>query len=456
MKPKRIAVITFNASRRDPRVRRISGSLVRAGHEVFVIERRRPDEPATERYDGFEVRRVDPPASRSRKEMAEVERESPELAALLRGIEPGLFDHKIAEHPWPVSIADRARWRIQRRLLRARTALEERILFNPDRPKTVIREDEILRIRSVLLSNLDFHRAALEVEPDIIHSNDLDTLIGALMTKRARSIPLVFDAHEIYAEQWPRHLRSRLWHEVYHALERDLLPRTDGRITVCESIARYFDAELRAPGFRTIRNVPSLRFLPTESVLARKNRPRRILYHGLYAPFRGLEQVISAAKELPRGSAEIVLRGIGDHERVLRARVESEGVTDRVRFVAPVAVDQLIATASDNDVGLNPFIAVSLNTEYALPNKFFEYMMAGLAVASSDLVEMRTLTEKLDIGALFRSTEPSSIALELLSLLADEARLDACRERAFYAARNEYHWENEERRLLEYYRTFTG
>ena len=38
---------------------------------------------------------------------------------------------------------------------------------------------------------------------------------------------------------------------------------------------------------------------------------------------------------------------------------------------------------------------VCKNTEFALPNKFFEYMMAGLALARADLIEMRNLTDSL-------------------------------------------------------------
>jgi len=75
-----------------------------------------------------------------------------------------------------------------------------------------------------------------------------------------------------------------------------------------------------------------------------------------------------------------------------------------------VKVDELVSSASACDIGLNPFISACKNTEYAQPNKILEYMMAGLAVVSSDLPELRTITRQLELGALFEARDPRQMA----------------------------------------------
>jgi glycosyltransferase involved in cell wall biosynthesis len=174
-----------------------------------------------------------------------------------------------------------------------------------------------------------------------------------------------------------------------------------------------------------------------------------VLYHGAYFPHRGLEQVIEAAGQLP--GVEFVFRGVGAHEAVLRQHAADRGLESRVRFLPPVPVQELIGHAAACDVGLNPFVPVCANTACALPNKFFEYMAAGLALASTDLVEMRNLTHRHRLGVLFPAAEPNAIAGSLRELLADEAGLEACRRNAHEAARAEYHWERERGKLVDLY-----
>jgi glycosyltransferase involved in cell wall biosynthesis len=162
--------------------------------------------------------------------------------------------------------------------------------------------------------------------------------------------------------------------------------------------------------------------------------------------------VISAARWLEGG--RIILRGVGPYEKTLKELVSKENVHDKVTIVKPVTINELISSASECDIGLNPFINVCKNTEYVLPNKFFEYMMAGLALASADLIEMRKLTEKLNIGILFNPNQPEEIAENLNSLIRDRERLEHYRRNAYEAARTEYHWEMEEHKLFHLYDRF--
>jgi glycosyltransferase involved in cell wall biosynthesis len=199
----------------------------------------------------------------------------------------------------------------------------------------------------------------------------------------------------------------------------------------------------------TVRNVPSLRLLAPPSVLQRRNTPRKVLYHGMYLPHRGLEQLITAAQYLDKGA--LVLRGLGPQEPALRKLAADLGLAGKVQFMPPVPVDDLVGTAAECDIGINPFLPAHKNMQYCLPNKFFEYMAGGLAVVSSDLIELRGMTRRHELGVLLDSVEPRRMAGALSALLADPARLDAYRRNAYEAARTEYHWEKEQAKLTELY-----
>jgi glycosyltransferase involved in cell wall biosynthesis len=434
-----VAVLATSEPRRDPRVRRVSRALAEQGYSVTVVATNVEVDDPSESLDNYQVLRTRLPQKFDVDEMAMIEAACPPAAAILRQCDP-----RVMEEAAPFRIKSRLH-RVAQRYGRAiwRRCLRPILGLNAN-PVGAIHQ-----IRSMMIVNRELYRAALALRPEVAHCNDLDTLLAGFMLKETLGCRLVFDAHEIYPEQLPTHMRSDIWHRFYTNLERALLPHTDARMTVCDSIGKYFRQVYGSGPVLTLRNVPAAGLQPPADVLARRNRPRRILYHGAYFPYRGLDEVIAAARWVD--DAQFVFRGIGGHLPVLERLVAKYRLGDKVVFAPPVGVDDLIPTAADCDIGLNPFISVCKNTEYALPNKFFEYMMAGLALASADLVEMRGITHQLGNGILFDSTDPRQIANALNELLADPERLDGCRRNSYEAARASYNWESEQTKLIDEY-----
>ncbi len=78
-------------------------------------------------------------------------------------------------------------------------------------------------------------------------------------------------------------------------------------------------------------------------------------------------------------------------------------------------------------------------------------MMSGLAIISSDLVEMRNLTRKLNIGELFETNNPEDLARVINKYTISPEKLKEARMNAYNHARDEYNWENEQKRLINFY-----
>jgi glycosyltransferase involved in cell wall biosynthesis len=281
----------------------------------------------------------------------------------------------------------------------------------------------------------------------VYHVHDLNALIGGYILSRWRGARLVYDFHELFTEQFRPGLKSGLWRRFYEFIEGRLGKRADGHITVCDSIAGLTRERYAFPTVLTVRNVPW--YQPAIAPPAHDRRDKVILYHGAYLRDRGLEQLIAAMAHVRGGT--LLLRGDGELETALRAQVHQLGLDSRVVFAPPVPISELVREAAQADIGVVPYIGFCLNNRFCLPNKVFEYMMAGLAVAGSDLPELRNLIAQHDVGGLFDPEDLHDIARVLQQLLDDEPALERMKTNARRVARATYNWEAESVRLVEGY-----
>jgi glycosyltransferase involved in cell wall biosynthesis len=152
-----------------------------------------------------------------------------------------------------------------------------------------------------------------------------------------------------------------------------------------------------------------------------------------------------------RPEFDLTIRGPenGDYSETLRQRIRDAGIEDRARLVPPVPMTELVKEATAFDVGFFALPGHSRHNEFALPNKFFEYLMAGLALCVSDLPEMAALVRHYRAGELISNVDPAAIAQTINSF--DRKRIDECKRNALSAA-EELCWEREASRFVEAYR----
>jgi hypothetical protein len=91
----------------------------------------------------------------------------------------------------------------------------------------------------------------------------------------------------------------------------------------------------------------------------------------------------------------------------------------------------------------------SAQRQFAAPNKFFEYMMAGLALVFTDTTEQAKIINTYGNGLLVGSLDPKIIADAINSLTPD--KINAMKKHSLAAAK-ELCWERESVKLVESYR----
>lgn len=293
----------------------------------------------------------------------------------------------------------------------------------------------------------------LDARPDAYHAHDLDALWPAVRAARRLDCPLVYDSHEFWIEQSSLVDRP-LMRSCWSLLERRLIKWTDRVITVSESIADDLRERYRLDEVVVLRNLPLFRErvqsdLIRETLGLAADRPI-VLYQGGFLTENGLREQIEAAVEFDK--AVLVLIGGGPNEEALREQVRADGLGDKVFFIPRVPFHQLHNYTCSADLGLCLIKGTGKSFYYSLPNKLFEYMMAGLPVLASDFPEMQRVVDETHAGATVDPTDVAAIRRQISVFLSDPERRAACGQASLQAAQR-YNWEREADQLTQLYAT---
>lgn len=286
-----------------------------------------------------------------------------------------------------------------------------------------------------------------ELAPDLVVSHDYFTADVGYACAQRFGAKFTVDCHEyargqyMHDESWVR------WVRPYVTLIQDrYLSRTDAVTTVCQGIAELLDneQELSRP-VTVVRSVPFRNIQPFRPTGERIT----VIYLGEIYYMRGLHKAIQSMP-LWRPEFDLVLQGNlqpGYGERLMEIARE-RGVADRVTIRPPVPFDEIVPSANKADIGYFVHKDLSPQKRFVLPNKYFEYVMAGNALCVSDLPEMARLVHQYGFGKLVPAYDEQAIADVINSF--DRATIDAMKRKSIAAA-EELNWEQEQHRMLSLY-----
>jgi glycosyltransferase involved in cell wall biosynthesis len=296
--------------------------------------------------------------------------------------------------------------------------------------------------------------AVVRTPADAYQASDLAALPACYLAARLRRKPLIFDSHEFPLVE-DHIVRRRLLYGVSRRFLRRALRRSDGFLVVSPPIGDEMHRLYGGPPPVVLRNIPP--YQPRvesdrlREHLALQPQTRIALYQGGLDEDRGLDTLVHAGKFLPPDMV-IVLMGKGPSKPHLEELIAGEGVGDRVRMLPAVPYAELLAWTASADLGLIVYpTGHSPNILYCLPNKLFEFLMAGLPVLASPLVAIADVLRSYDVGRVVSSMEPSDVGQAIGAMLADSEALARMRRNALQATRQELCWEVEQQRLLSLY-----
>ena len=232
--------------------------------------------------------------------------------------------------------------------------------------------------------------------------------LARALLERCAHIPLLYEAHEVFADTAPPRRKVRI-----SQLEACVIRRAQALVTNSRATANRL-IELYSPACspQVIPNGVDYRSHVPEKDWTQCSE--RIIYAGSFFGWKGVNDLVAAAQELP--GLHITLLG-GDEESIdrLREKMTTGGAT--LEFPGRVP-PQRVAQALDRAcIAVLPNRA-DADSAFTSPIKLFEYMAAGCAIVASDLPAVREILAE-DEAVWVRPGDAQSLAAGLRRLAAD-------------------------------------
>jgi glycosyltransferase involved in cell wall biosynthesis len=281
-----------------------------------------------------------------------------------------------------------------------------------------------------------FHKA------DILLSNDLDTLLGNTLVAKFKKIKLVYDSHELFTEV-PELENFKFKKKLWLKIEKYCIVKTNAAYTVCSPIAKFY-SDKYGIDMKVIRNLPFRK----EIIIPYEDRKNVLIYQGALNKERGIELLIQSLQYLP--GYELIIAGKGYMENELKTLAGKLELNERILFTGNLDFSVLHSITSKAKLGFSIEQGTCLNYYYALPNKLFDYIQAGVPVICSDFPEMKKIVETYKTGEVFEGFTPEDLSSQILKILNNPQKTKEYYDNCLIA-KEILNWENEEKILLNIY-----
>lgn len=291
-------------------------------------------------------------------------------------------------------------------------------------------------------------KEAVKQGADIYYLVNVETAPEGIKLLKKTNKPLVYDAYEFFPELLRKKLyfNSRRKNTRFLNYEKELVNQENvTTIVVNEIIAREYKNNYGC-------KIPEVIFNVAPEIAPELTRHDEITfyYQSRLRPMYNLEGLIDAFS-LTRGKAKLVIQGEfvnSEYQEKIIERIKCSHRRGDISVVGPCSYEDVVSVSSQYDVGVDPlFVGINgqnnLNFQYALPNKFFTYLSAGLCLASSKGRLQSKIVEENALGVTFDPSNISDFADKLQLLIDNPQRVFQMREAAHkYASRFSLHNES--------------
>ncbi len=294
-------------------------------------------------------------------------------------------------------------------------------------------------------------RNCSKLSPDIYYCNDFNALIAGYLASKKNKAKVVYDSHELWSERACRNktILNRFKRILESYIEKYIIKRCNAVITVSEGIAEELSRRYKIKKPYVIRNLDEIKEIPSyrNRILLRDklNIPRNailLVYQGSLADVRGIPELIEAMDKLPN-NIHLLLMGkyLPDCSRIMLKR------NNRIHYIGMISEKDLFNYTTIGDIGIAPIRTVNiLSYKLAFPNKFSQYMNAGLTLALYKTGESEKLVRRCKCGVVFKSGNSRSI-LSAIENIIDSGNIKRYKKQSRKAFLKYYNWELEKHKL---------
>ncbi len=255
-----------------------------------------------------------------------------------------------------------------------------------------------------------------DLQSDLFIANDIDVLPLCLELARSNAAKIIFDAHEFSPLE---HNDSFLWRLLFKNYKTKLILKYASKanlmLTVCDGIAKKYTTDFGLNPM-VITNAANYVDVPIKHTNSDKIR---LIHHGIAMPTRKIENMIEMMDFVDE-RFELELMLVHSKSAYYNKLQEMANTRKNVKFIAPVATDDIITFTSNYDIGIYLLEPTNFNNHFALPNKLFEFIQARLTIAIGPSPEMAKIVKENNLGIVTEDFEPKTMALALNKLTQND------------------------------------
>lgn len=242
---------------------------------------------------------------------------------------------------------------------------------------------------------------------DIVICNDLEPLALALRVKGTAK--LIWDAHEYYPDEIIDriHLRLLLKNHVDRMLKK-YARKADLSYTVSNGCIKEYKKNYNIDCKLMLNATNYVELKPKFNM----SGAIKMVHHGVAVRSRKMELMIYSVIQCKKDvELDLYLLATGESGKKYLAEMKDKFKSfDNIKFLEPIPFNEIAATINKYDIGFIYYEPTQANYKYSLPNKFFEYIQARIAVAISPLEDLSLLVKRFEIGIISENFKPSSMA----------------------------------------------
>ena len=257
---------------------------------------------------------------------------------------------------------------------------------------------------------------------------------------------------------WKGNLVKPITIKLWKQTEKYCVRQANRIITVVDEAKEHYvhDYGVSPQKVTVVMNAEDLDYfcsLPVKEEIVSKYQPYvTIAYIGGFGHHRGIQTTISAMPkimlEIPR--SKLLLIGSGNNEDELRQLARKEGVEEAVEFVGWQPFTLVPSYIAASQVCLVPHIASGF-TDTTVPHKIFQYMAMGKPVITSSAKPLARIIKETGAGIVYPSGDAATLAETVIRIYQDEELAAKLRQAAKIAVTTKYNWQREEEKLITLY-----
>lgn len=308
------------------------------------------------------------------------------------------------------------------------------------RPKT--------KIHRIIFSQAQMFFKLIKTKSDIYHFHDPELIFTGLML-RVMGRKVIFDIHE----DFPGQLQSKVYlnrptllmlSKLYALFEAVSIKFFSYNITVNETIQKRLQRSTKR--VEVIYNYPIIsEFINIEHNWLSKERT--ICYVGGVTRIRGLKSLVEATKF---SNTKLLLGGSFDEKKFEEELKSLPEWKSNVTYFGQVTREQMFDIFKKSNLGIIPFLPEP-NHVNATPNKFFEYLSAGLPIVISNFEKWQIFINKHEVGKTFNPGDSEDLGRAINVLLSDLNSLKTMSDKSRTLVIEKRNWDNEYAKIKKLY-----